>query len=113
MFQVPCEMWLQFPRIRQSLVGKANNDHLERELVGGGSRGVVSLSALSPQGWRGSGTADGALQARDDSRAFSAIMGDNQCVKVGSTVSERIASTMETPGTSTGHGCFLGSDGCY
>jgi len=57
-------------------MGKSNNDHQERELVGGGSRGVVGLSALPPQvGVERLGTADGALQAREDSRAFSAITG--------------------------------------
>lgn len=68
--------------------GKANNGHPERALEGGGRTGVVVLSALPPQGWRGSGTADGALQTGNDGRAFSSIMGDSQHVKAGSTVSE-------------------------
>lgn len=54
MFRVPYEIWLQRPWLRQNLMEKANNDHLERELVGGDSREVVELAALPPQGWRGS-----------------------------------------------------------
>lgn len=64
------------------------------------------------QGWRVSGTADGTLQA-GDGEAFSALMGDSQPVKEGSSVSDNTASTMETRGTSPGHGCFLSSDGGY
>lgn len=71
--------------------GEPNNGHPEKALVGGGSRGVVVLSALPPQGWRGSGTADGALQTRNDSRAFPAIAGDSQHVTGDSTVSESIS----------------------